>query len=115
MVYPFRRYALEDNESVDFSFINAPITVDCLRLRRMLDAMDKALKAGMDHEELKCCGRYLDQHYQVNDSEWARIQLKIMSPILGKYITFDYYLNDWHLYLQVEIAKLLLLRNGENR
>ena len=113
MVYLFPSYALEDTESEDFSFIDESISLNCSRLKEMLDAMDKALKAGVDHEELKWCGRYLDNQYRVNDSEWARIQLKIMSPVLGKYISFDYFSNDWRLYLQVEIAKWLLLRNEE--
>ena len=115
MVYLFPSYALEDTESEDFSFIDEPISLHCSRLKEMLDAMDKAIKAGVDHEELKWCGRYLDNQYRVNDSEWARIQLKIMSPVLGKYISFDYFSNDWRLYLQVEIAKWLLLRNEEIR
>lgn len=115
MVYLFPSYALEDTESEDFSFIDEPISLNCSRLKEMLDAMDKAIKAGVDHEELKWCGRYLDNQYRVNDSEWARIQLKIMSPVLGKYISFDYFSNDWRLYLQVEIAKWLLLRNEEIR
>lgn len=113
MSYLFPSYALEDRETEDFSFIDEPIALDCLRLKEMLDTIDKALQAGMIHEELKMCGRYLDGRYQVSNSEWARIQLKIMSPVLGKYISFDYYSNDWRLYLQVEIAKWLLLRNEE--
>lgn len=113
MSYLFPSYVLEDRETEDFSFIDEPIALDCLRLKEMLDIIDKALQAGMIHEELKMCGRYLDGQYQVSNSEWARIQLKIMSPVLGKYISFDYYSNDWRLYLQVEIAKWLLSKNEE--
>lgn len=113
MVYLFPSYAIEDKEHEDFSFINEPPTIDCVRMKEMLDAMNKALEIGVDHEGLKWCGRFLDGEYKVTDSEWARIQLKIMEPIIGKYIIFDYYSNDWLLYLQVEIAKWLLLINKE--
>lgn len=113
MVYLFPSWALEDRENEDFSFIDEPLHLDCLRLKEMLDIMDKALAACVDHEELKSCGLALDYKYTVTDSEWARIQLKIMSPILGKYITFDYFANNWLLYLQVKMAKWLLLKNME--
>ncbi len=105
-------YAIEDRETEDFSFIDEPFTLDCSRLNEMLDIMDKAIKAGFTYKDLKCQSICLDKKYQVNDSEWARIQLKIMSTVLEKFIKFDYCLNDWHLYLQVEIAKWLLKRNG---
>lgn len=113
LVYLFPSYAVEDKINEDFSFINEPINVDCLRMKEMLDIIDTAIKSGANHEELKMYGRFLDGQYKVSNSEWARIQLKIMSPVLGKYITFNYYTNDWHLYLQTEIAKWLLLQDKE--
>ncbi|MDE7433202.1 MAG: hypothetical protein K2N34_14985 [Lachnospiraceae bacterium] len=113
MGYLFPSYALEDREIEDFSFIDKTFALDYLRMKEMLDAMDKALKTGMSHKDLELCSRYLDDQYKVTNSEWARIQLKIMSLVLGKYISFDYFSNDWRLYLQVEIAKWLLLRNEE--
>ena len=113
MIYLFPSWAIEDRENEDFSFIEEPLSLNCLRLKKLLGAMDNALQASMGHEDLTLCGRYLDGQYQLNNSEWARIQLKIMSPALGKYISFDYFSNDWLLYLQVKIAKWLLLRNEE--
>lgn len=72
MSYLFPSYALEDRETEDFSFIDEPIALDCLRLKEMLDTIDKALQAGMIHEELKMCGRYLDGRYQVSKGRCPR-------------------------------------------
>lgn len=113
MGYLFPSYAIEDKEHENFSFIDEPTTIDCLRIKVMLDFVDAVRKAGATHNDLKDAGRYLDSHFQTTSAEWSRIQLKIMEPVIGKYITFDYYSNDWLLYLQVEIAKWLLLINKE--
>ena len=39
--------------------------------------------------------------------------MKIMEHIYAEYITFDYFANDWHLYIQVELAKWLLAKGKE--
>lgn len=113
--YLFPSYAVEDKKTEDFSFIDEPISSDVLRLKELLDAVEYARKNGATHNDLKDVGRYLDAHYKVTNSEWARIQLKIMQPAIGKYFSFDYYTNDWHLYLQTKIARWLLLQDRENR
>ncbi len=109
--YLFPSYALEDNENEDFSFIDEPADIDCLRMEEMLNIIDAAHRNGATHDDLKYIRISLDAKYKTTMSEWARIQLKIMSHVLGKYISFDYFSNDWRLYLQVEIAKWLLIRN----
>ena len=114
MGYLFPSYALEDKENENFSFINEPADIDCLRMKEMLNIIDAARRNGATHNDLQSIRIILDAKYKTTRPEWARIQLKIMSPVLGKYITFDYNLNDWQLYLQVEIAKWLLLRNDAN-
>ncbi len=114
MGYLFPSYALEDKANEDYSFIDEPADIDCLRMKEMLNIIDDARQNGATHKDLESIRIVLDAKYKTTRPEWARIQLKIMSSVLGRYITFDYYLNDWHLYLQVEIAKWLLLRNKEN-
>lgn len=114
MCYLLPSYALENRETEDFSFIDEPADLDCLRMKEMLNIIDTARYNGATHKHLQSIRINLDAKYKTTGAEWARIQLKIMSPVLGKYISFDYFLNDWHLYLQVEIAKWLLLRNEDS-
>ena len=113
LTYLAPSYAIEDRENEDFSFIDEPTTIDCLRMRAILDAVECVQRNGATHNDLKDVGRYLDNKYSTTNSEWARIQLKIMEPVIGKYFSFDYYSNDWHLYLQTKIAKWLLLQDKE--
>lgn len=112
MCYLFPSYALENKENEDYSFIDEPVSFECSRMEFMLDCVDRARKNGATHKDLKDVGRYLDARYQTTNDEWARIQLKIMEPILGKNITFNYFSNNWQLYLQVEMAKWLLFKKG---
>lgn len=113
LVYLFPSDTIEDRKAEDFSFIDELNTIDCLRMKVMLDAVEYVRRNGATHNDLKDVGRYLDAKYSTTNSEWARIQLKIMEPVIGKYFSFDYYTNDWHLYLQTKIAKWLLLQNKE--
>ena len=111
--YLFPSYAIE-SENVDFSFISKKSDLDIKRIDLMLNMIDIAQQRGVTHEDLKEVGRYIDSKLHTTNSEWARIQIKIMEPILGKYIKFDYLLNDWLLYLQTKIAKWLLSRSHVN-
>ena len=111
MIYLFPSYAIEDRLNEDFSFIDEPFKLDYLHMKEMLNVIEFSIKNGATHEVLKDVGRFLNAKYSTTNSEWARIQLSIMSPVLGKYISFDYFSNDWRLYLQVEIAKWLIIRN----
>jgi len=40
-----------------------------------------------------------------------RLQLKTIEPVLGKYVKFDYTLNNWQLYMQVQTALFLAAQN----
>lgn len=111
--YLFPCGAVEDKEYEDFSFIDSELEVDKERIERMLEMIDVARQQCATHEDLRNVARYIDSKARTSNSEWARIQLKIMEPILGKYFQFDYFLNDWHLYWQTEIAKWMLGKKDE--
>lgn len=104
---------MEDKEGCTYSFINAPLTFNVDRMKEILSALDEAKETGASHEELSDIGKYIDGRFGTNNSEWARIQLKIMEHIYAEYTTFDYLANDWHLYIQVELAKWLLAKGKE--
>ena len=110
--YLFPCGAVEDKEYEDFSFIDSELEVDKERIVGMLEMINVARQRGATHEDLRNVARYIDGKAQTSDSEWARIQLKILEPILGQYVQFNYFLNNWHLYLQTEIAKWLLGKKG---
>ena len=111
--YLFPSYAIENRANEDFSFIDDPSTIDRARLNEMLITIEVARKNGATHSDLKNVARQLDLCYSTNNSEWARIQLKIMEPAFSKCLTFDYYSNDWHLYLQTKMAEWLLRQTKE--
>lgn len=78
------------------------------RIDNMLSIIADARMNGADDEELMDIARYIDHQYTTTNSEWARIQLKIIEPYFDNTVEFDYHLNDWYLHLQVEIAFWLL-------
>ncbi len=116
-IYLFPCGAVENKEYEDFSFIDSELEVNIERIEGMLEMINVARQQGATHEDLRNVARYIDSKAHTSNYEWARIQLKIMEPILGKYIQLNYFFNNWHLYLQTEIAKWLLsneLINGEH-
>lgn len=78
------------------------------RIDNMLSMISDARMNGADDEGLLNITRYIDRQYTITNSEWARIQLKIIEPYFDNIVEFDYHLNDWYLHLQVEIAFWLL-------
>lgn len=101
-------------EDYSETFISEKNTFDTKRMQGILDLFDDDIKNGLCHEELRDLGRSLESNYHISNSEWARIQLKIMEPILGQFLPFDYFANDWHLYWQVQIAKWKLSKRQNN-
>ena len=69
-----------------------------------LETLEKERKNNTSDEELRKIARSIDGKYHVTNSEWARIQLKLIEPCFENVIEFDYFLSDWYLYLQVQIA-----------
>lgn len=74
------------------------------RIDQMLDIIFFARQNGATMEDLSDIAREIDAQYHTTNSEWARIQLKIIEPYFDNVIEFDYHLNDWYLHLQIEIA-----------
>ena len=89
--------AIELAESGGESFCNA-------RIDNMLSIISEAVKNSESNEEIEDIARNIDLHYGTSNSEWARIQLKIIEPYFDNVVVFDYHMNDWFLHLQVEIA-----------
>lgn len=78
------------------------------RLNSMLSIISKAQEANLSKEEMMDVAREIDHRFKVTNSEWARVQLKIIEPYFENIIDFDYYLDDWYLHLQIEIAFWLM-------
>lgn len=113
--YLFPSIAMEcTDENYSETFISEQNDFDSERMQAILDIFDNSIKNGLCHEELQNLSRHIDSIYHVSNSEWARIQLKIMEPILGKFLPFDYFSNDWHLYLQIQIAEWKLSKRQNN-
>lgn len=78
------------------------------RIDTMLSIISDARMNGADEKDLMDIAREIDHRYTTTNSEWARIQLKIIEPYFDNIVEFDYHLNDWYLHLQVEIAFWLI-------
>lgn len=102
------------DENYSETFISEKNAFDSERMQAILNLFDDNIKSGLCHEELRDLSKYIDWIYHVSNSEWARIQLKIIEPILGQFLPFDYFANDWHLYLQIQIAKWKLSKRQNN-
>lgn len=102
------------DENYSETFISEQYAFNQERMQAILNLFDDNIKNGLCHEELRNLGRFLDSNYHISNSEWARIQLKIMEPILGRFLPFNYFANDWHLYWQVQIAKWKLGKRQNN-
>lgn len=78
------------------------------RINNMLCMISYARENGAENGGLEDVARYIDSKYSTTNSEWARIQLKIIEPYFDNVVEFDYGLNDWYLHLQIEIAFWLI-------
>lgn len=103
--YLFPDVEIENTKNHSETFIFASNSFDKERLSKILKFIDDQVTKGATHKDLRDICRQLDSQIKISDSEWARIQLKIMESVIGTFLPFDYYLNDWHLYLQIQIAK----------
>ena len=102
------------DENYSEKFISDPNDFDSERMQAILDIFDNSIKNGFCHEELQYLSRTVNSYYHTSDSEWARIQIKIMEPVLGQFLPFDYFANDWHLYWQIQIAEWKLSKRQNN-
>ncbi len=109
-------YALEKLHYLEDAFMNmpdedayklieqggAPFIND--RLNLMFSIISQAQDADLSEEEMMDVAREIDHRFTVTNSEWARVQLKIIEPYFDNDIEFDYFLDDWYLHLQIQIA-----------
>ena len=102
----------EDPEYNVLDFVNDKCHFDQQRMACMLAAMDQAIQQNATHEELTGLAKSMNLKFHVNNAEWARLQLKIIEFVYLKTIMFDYLQNNWHLYLQVQIANWLLEKDN---
>lgn len=109
-------YALEKLQYLEDKFANMPdeeaynlieqggVSFTSDRISLMLSIISEAQKANFSEEEMMDVARQIDGRFKTTNSEWARIQLKIIEPCFKNEIEFDYSLDDWYLHLQIEIA-----------
>lgn len=74
------------------------------RISLMFSIISEAQKTNLSEEEMMDVARQIDGRFKTTNSEWARIQLKIIEQCFKNDIEFDYFLDDWYLHLQIEIA-----------
>ena len=102
---------IENEECEPAEFQNKAVSFDIKRMSYFLSEIENCIKQGMGHTELRSICRSINSNYAVSNSEWARMQLKTIEFVFEKYMKFDYMLNDWHLYMQIELAMWLLSKD----
>lgn len=100
-------YALEKLQYLEDNFANmpdeeayklieqggVPFTND--RIRLMLSIISEAQKAKLSEEKMMIVAKEIDSRFKTTNSEWARVQLKMIEPYFKNNIEFDYFLDDW--------------------
>ena len=114
MCYLFPGFEIEDLNDYSEDFIDRKSNFSLEKTSEILSVFDVEIQKGLDHDSLKGLAIAINDYERTTDSEWARIQLKIMEPMLSCPLPFDYFLNDWHLYWQVQIAMWMLKKNESN-
>ena len=105
-LYPSGSTENPDYDVLDF--VNAKVDFDQERMTWMLAVMDETIQHKATHKELTSLVKELDLEFQLSNAEWARLQLKIIEFVYSNTIKFDYLQNDWHLYLQIQMANWIL-------
>lgn len=77
---------------------------DADRVKPMIEVIEEEQRNNASDKELEETASYINGRCGTSNSEWARIQLKIIEPCFENILEFNYFLSDWYLYLQVQIA-----------
>ncbi len=101
-LYP--AFSMEVEKDNKCKFINAKPEINTNKMNKMLSILDEGIKQKMDIETLMEVAKELDQKYKIDYYEWPRLQLKILEPAFQNCFKFNYYTNEWKLYLQAQIA-----------
>lgn len=108
LLYP--AYSMEVEKDNKCEFIDVKSEININRLKQMLSILDEGIKQQMGIETLMEVAKELDQKYKIGYYEWPRLQLKILEPAFQNCFKFNYYTNEWKLYLQVQIALCLFYK-----
>lgn len=111
--YLYPAYALEVEKENNFDFIETEPEVYIIKMKKMLSVLDEGVNQKLSIESLMEIARELNHRYEINNYEWARLQLKILEPALKNGFKFDYFTNEWKLYLQFKMG--LWMYNKDNK
>ena len=71
----------------------------CGNIKRLYEILSVVEQAKAQEISINDANRFIDNTYHVDNSEWARVQIKWMEDYwLHK---MDYDLSDWYVYLQL--------------
>ncbi len=101
--YLYPGHLIENEEVSPEEILIKSKNCDGKRIDEMLSVIEKAQVDNLDSYEMYEVANNIDRCYHVTNSEWARIQLKILEPYLSDSVKIDYHLNDWYVYLQKQI------------
>ena len=99
-----------ENEQFDRRRVLEEKVYNCEKLEDIFKIIEnEKVETKAEVEELS---RIIDSCFELDNFEWARVQLKMIEPYFEDVIKFDYYLGNWYLYLQVQIAFWMKSKNG---
>lgn len=99
-----------DEDDWEFSFIHETCEIDVNKTRNILQIIEKAKSEEFSNDEMHDLTLQIDRRFRPTNSEWARMCLKIMEEEFNGVIEFDYFQNNWMLWVEVLLAKWLLTK-----
>lgn len=100
--YLFPMHILSD-WSVDITTLFAePLSFNLDKYNEAASLIEKMQNNDCSHKEIRSVVRDMQYERTINDSEWARLQLKVIEPFFPT-ARFNYDSSDWELYLQIHL------------
>ena len=104
---------LETDQVWEFSFIDREPEICDEKVKEIFEIVDQIKDKNCTHDEMIMFYRGIEQRYKPNNSEWSRIYLKIVEDVFDGVWHFDYYLNNWHVWLQIQLAQWSFQRGSK--
>ena len=99
-----------DEDNWEFSFIHETCEIDVNKTRNILQIIEKAKSEEFSNDDMHDLTLQIGRRFRPTNSEWARMCLKIMEEEFNGVIEFDYFQNNWMLWVEILLAKWLLTK-----
>lgn len=111
-IYTLYPGEFETDSDWNFSFIDMQPELCDQTLKSIFELLEYAKNKKYTHEDMCLFYEAIEQKYILNYSERSRMYLKVMEDVFNGAWQFDYYLNDWHVWVQIQLAQWILQKDS---